>query len=123
MRMIIDTSSMIPIYEQLMDSVKAMIMSGELKEGDPLPSIRTLSAELKISALTVKKAYDQLEQEGFTATVHGKGSYVKGGNPEMIREMQRMEIERSMEEVVKQAKEYRFSNDEIREVLELYLED
>ena len=123
MRMIIDTSSMIPIYEQRMDSVKAMIMSGELKEGDPLPSIRTLSAELKISALTVKKAYDQLEQEGFTATVHGKGSYVKGGNPEMIREMQRMEIERSMEEVVKQAKEYRFSNDEIREVLELYLED
>ncbi len=123
MHMIINTSSMIPIYEQIMDAIKGQISSGELKAGDPLPSIRSLSAELKISALTVKKAYDQLERDGFTATVHGKGTYVTGGNAEQIREMQRMEIEREMDDVVRKAKGYAFSSGEIRELLDLLLEE
>ena len=69
MKIIINSNSMIPIYEQIMDAIKKMIMTKELKDNDPLPSMRTLSKELKISALTVKKAYDNLEAEGFTATV------------------------------------------------------
>ena len=63
---------MVPIYEQIVDQIKMLIRNGELKENDNLPSVRTLSKELKISALTVKKAYDNLESEGFTVTVHGK---------------------------------------------------
>jgi len=70
MKIIINSSSMVPIYEQIVDQVKAQIISGELKEDDNLPSVRTLSKELRISALTVKKAYDSLEQEGFTRKGH-----------------------------------------------------
>ena len=77
MQIIINHSSMVPIYEQIIEQVKALILKGELKENDPLPSVRSLSKELKISALTVKKAYDNLEQEGFTVTVHGKGTYIR----------------------------------------------
>ena len=123
MHIITNNSSMGPIYEQIVNGIKAMILSGELKRGDPLESIRTLAAELKISALTVKKAYDQLENEGYIVTVHGKGSYVADGNTELIRETQRREIDKKMEELVKQAKNYDFSAEEIRELLEIYLEE
>ena len=75
MKIIINNSSMTPIYEQVVEQIKAMILSEELEEGDILPSVRSLSKELKISALTVKKAYDNLEAEGFAVTVHGKGTY------------------------------------------------
>ena len=80
MNIIINTSLMVPIYEQIVDQIKKLIRNGELKENDNLPSVRTLSKELKISALTVKKAYDNLESEGFTVTVHGKGTYVAATN-------------------------------------------
>ena len=80
MKIIINNSSMVPIYEQLMEQIKTMILNEELKEDEILPSVRSLAKELKISALTVKKAYDNLEQEGFTVTVHGKGTYVAAGN-------------------------------------------
>lgn len=80
MNIIINGSLMVPIYEQIVDQIKALIRSGELQENDNLPSVRALSKELKISALTVKKAYDALESEGFTVTVHGKGTYVAATN-------------------------------------------
>ena len=72
MKIIINNTSMVPIYEQIMEQIKAQIISGELKENDILPSVRTMAKELKISALTVKKAYDNLEAEGMTVTVHGR---------------------------------------------------
>ena len=78
MKIIINTSLMVPIYEQIVDQIKMLIRNGELKENDNLPSVRTLSKELKISALTVKKAYDNLESEGFTVTVHGKRHLCSG---------------------------------------------
>lgn len=80
MKLIVNGSSMVPIYEQIVDQIKAMIVSGELKPDDILPSVRSLSRDLKISALTVKKAYDTLEAEGFTVSVHGKGTYVTAAN-------------------------------------------
>ena len=86
MKIIINTSLMVPIYEQIVDQIKMLIRNGELKENDNLPSVRTLSKELKISALTVKKAYDNLESEGFTVTVHGKGTYVAATNTELLLE-------------------------------------
>lgn len=89
MKIIINHSSMVPIYEQIVDQIKTLIRNGELKENDNLPSVRSLSKELKISALTVKKAYDNLEAEGFTVTVHGKGTYVSAANAELLLEEQK----------------------------------
>lgn len=123
MKIIINTNSMVPIYEQIMDAIKKMIATEELKSGDTLPSVRTLSKDLKISALTVKKAYDNLEQEGFTTTVHGKGTYVTGSNAELLAEEQRREIEKELDLVVKKSKRYGLSDDELRQLLDLLLED
>ena len=122
MKIIINSSSMVPIYEQIVDQVKAQIISGELKEDDNLPSVRTLSKELRISALTVKKAYDSLEQEGFTVTIHGKGTYVAAANKEMMMEEYRREVEEELTEVIRKAKSYGLSEEDIRELLELLLE-
>lgn len=122
MKIIINSSSMVPIYEQIVDQVKAHIISGELKEDDNLPSVRTLSKELRISALTVKKAYDSLEQEGFTVTIHGKGTYVAAANKEMMMEEYRREVEEELTEVIRKAKRYGLSEEDIREMLELILE-
>ena len=93
MQIIINHALMIPIYEQITGQIKTLIRKEELKEHDPLPSVRSLSKELKISALTVKKAYDSLEAEGFTVTVHGKGTYVAAANPELLLEEQKKELE------------------------------
>lgn len=122
MKIIINSSSMVPIYEQIVEQIKALIISGELQENDNLPSVRTLSKELRISALTVKKAYDFLEQDGFTVTVHGKGTYVAKANKERMMEEYRKEIETELEEVIRKAKRYGLTQKEIWELMELILE-
>lgn len=104
MKIIINTSLMIPIYEQIADQIKRLIRNGELKENDSLPSVRALSKELKISALTVKKAYDSLESEGFTVTVHGKGTYVTAANMELLLEEQKKELEAELEQAVQKGR-------------------
>ena len=103
MKLIINNSSMVPIYEQLVDQIKLLIRSGELRENDILPSVRALSKELKISALTVKKSYDTLESEGFTVTVHGKGTYVKAVNTDLLLEEQKKEVTAYQTQQLKQA--------------------
>ena len=123
MKIIINSSSMVPIYEQIMDQIKAQITAGDLKENDILPSVRTLAKEQKISALTVKKAYDNLEQEGFTVTVHGKGTYVAAANPERMREEQRRDVEADLEKAIQKGRGCGLSDDEIRELFELIMED
>ena len=100
MHIIVNNTSMVPIYEQIMDQIKAAIINGELAEDTMLPSVRGLSKELKISALTVKKAYDHLEQEGFTVTVHGKGTFVAMANQEWMKEEGRKEVEKDLERVI-----------------------
>lgn len=114
---------MVPIYEQIMDQVKAQIVSGTLKENDILPSVRTLSKELKISALTVKKAYDNLENEGFTVTVHGKGTYVSAVNAQYIKEEQRRDLETDLDRVIRKARRCGLADEEIRELFEIIMED
>ena len=123
MKIIINSSLMIPIYEQITDQIKALIRCGELKENDSLPSVRALSKELKISALTVKKAYDHLESEGFTVTVHGKGTYVAAANPELLLEEQKKEVEADLELAIQKGRRYGLSTEEIRSLFELILED
>ncbi|MCB6415091.1 GntR family transcriptional regulator [Dorea acetigenes] len=122
MKIIINTSLMIPIYEQIADQIKRLIRNGELKENDSLPSVRALSKELKISALTVKKAYDSLESEGFTVTVHGKGTYVTAANMELLLEEQKKELEAELEQAVQKGRSCGISDEEIRSLLELILE-
>ena len=122
MKIIINTSLMVPIYEQIVDQIKMLIRNGELKENDNLPSVRTLSKELKISALTVKKAYDNLESEGFTVTVHGKGTYVAATNTELLLEEQKKEFEADLEQAIQKGRRCGISDEDIKSLFELILE-
>lgn len=123
MKIIINSSLMVPIYEQIVDQVKLLIRRGELKENDILPSVRTLSKELKISALTVKKAYDSLESEGFTITVHGKGTYVAASNAELLLEEQKKEVEADLEMAIQKGRRCGISDEDIRSFFELIMEE
>ena len=123
MKIIINNSSMVPIYEQLMEQIKTLILNEELKEDEILPSVRSLAKELKISALTVKKAYDNLEQEGFTVTVHGKGTYVAAGKTAAKAEERRRELETDLENIIQKGKRYGISNEDIRAMFEMIMED
>ena len=123
MNIIINSSSMVPIYEQIEKKKKKSIASGELKPEEALPSVRGLARELKISALTVKKAYDQLEEEGFTVTVHGKGTFVLSINNELVREEQMKELESDMQVIVDKARRYDISMDELKDLFRLVAED
>lgn len=122
MQLIINNASMIPIYEQLVDQLKNQIISGELQEMEALPSVRTLSGTLKISALTVKKAYDKLEEDGFVVTVHGKGTYVAPTNRALAAEARRKAVEEDFAKAMEKAKSVGMSADEIREIVEILLE-
>jgi GntR family transcriptional regulator len=122
LNIIINHSSMVPIYEQIVDVVKTQIRKGELKEGENLPSVRMLAKELKISALTVKKAYDALEEEGFAITIHGKGTYITAVNTELLLEEQKKEIEADLEKAVFKARRCGISDEELKNLLELILE-
>lgn len=122
MKIIINTSLMVPIYEQIVDQIKMLIRNGELKENDNLPSVRTLSKELKISAVTVKKAYDNLESEGFTVTVHGKGTYVAATNTELLLEEQKKELEADLEQAIQKGRRCGISDEDIKSLFELILE-
>lgn len=122
MKIIINQSSMIPIYEQMIEQIKALIIQGELAANDALPSVRALSKELKISALTVKKAYDILEEEGLTKTIHGKGTFVCTVPKHMIKEERRREIESDLEKAVQKGRSYGLSEDELNELFHLIME-
>ena len=123
MKIIINHSSMVPIYEQIVDQIKTLIRDGELKENDNLPSVRSLAKELKISALTVKKAYDNLEAEGFTVTVHGKGTYVAAANAELLLEEQKKEGEADLEMAIQKGRRCGISDEDIRTLFEMILEE
>lgn len=123
MDIIITNQSDRPIYEQIMDQIKAQIMSGELKEGDALPSMRLLAKELRISIITTKRAYEELEREGYIESYTGKGSFVKGVNHEMVKESVMFEIENLMEEVLEKAALAKVSFDELVERMKLLYEE
>lgn len=122
MRIIINHSSMIPIYEQIVDQIKKQINDHILQENDPLPSVRLLSKELRISALTIKKAYDTLEEEVLTKTIHGKGTFVLAVNKDLLEEAKK-EIEEYLEKALQKAKQSGVSHKEVKELLELLMEE
>ena len=123
MQIILNNASMVPIYEQLVGQIKNQILSGELPENEPLPSVRALSTTLKISALTVKKAYDKLAADGFVVTVHGKGTYVAPTNRSLAVEARRRAVEEDFTQALDKARAVGMTPDEIRQLLELLLEE
>lgn len=119
MNIIISNSSSIPIYEQIVQAIKQAIFSNELKEEEMLPSVRNLANDLKISFLTVKKAYDELEKEGFIKTVQGKGSFVSTKNLELLREEKLKEIQEHIETIKDIATISDISKEEIKEIFKI----
>ncbi len=124
MRIVISNASPDPIYEQILQQIRAQILSGELSEGDQLPSIRKLARDLQISVITTKRSYEELEREGFINTVGGKGTFVAAQNPEFLREKRMKAVEERLAEAVDQARLLNVGSDELAEMLRLlYAED
>ncbi len=120
---LIDNKSGAPIYDQIYLQIKNQIISGELKENDLLPSIRGLAKDLRISFITTKRAYEELEKEGFIYTLPAKGCYVAPKNVELIREENLKKIEGHIEEIVKLAASCNLSKDDIIEMVNFSLEE
>ena len=123
MNIILSNSSGVPIFEQIENAIKEAIFSNELKEEEMLPSVRSLANELKISFLTVKRAYDELEQAGFIKTVPGKGSFVAPKNLELIKEEKLKEIQDYIEKIYNISKITNITEDEIKELFKMIFEE
>jgi GntR family transcriptional regulator len=119
MKIIISNSSPDPIYEQITRQIKAQIISSDLREGEPLPSIRRLAQDLQISVITTKRAYEELEKEGFIDTVEGKGSFVAMQNKELLREKKMKLVEEKLAGAVEEAKLLGIGLAELKEMLVL----
>ena len=119
MKIIIANSSPDPIYEQVGKQIKAQIISGDLAEGDALPSIRTLAKELQISVITTKRAYEELEKEGFIDTVGGKGCFIAMQNKEFLKEKKMKTVEEKLSEAVNDAKKLGVDMKDLWEMLSI----
>lgn len=123
MDIIISNSSGVPIYEQIEEQIKSQIMTGELVEGDALPSMRVLAKDLKISIITTKRAYEDLERDGFITSVTGKGSFVKGINSDMMKENMMFAIQELLETAVDKAILGKITYEELSETLKILYDE
>ena len=123
MDILISNSSGVPLYEQIEEQIKSQIIIGELCEGDALPSMRILAKELKISIITTKRAYEDLERDGFIESVTGKGSFVKGINSDIVKENMMFAIQELLETAVDKAVMGKVTLDELQEILKLLYEE
>lgn len=121
-KLIISNVSGVPIYEQIKQQIKAAILSGDLQEGESLPSLRTLAKDLKISVLTVVRAYTELEQEGFVKNVQGRGCFVMGRGSELIKEQLIVKVENNLTEAINAARMANLSKEELHQLLDILLE-
>lgn len=123
MDIIINNSSGVPIYEQIEEQIKSQIMTGELMEGESLPSMRVLAKDLKISIITTKRAYEDLERDGFIESITGKGSFVKGINGDIVKENMMFAVQELLETAIEKAKLGKISYEELSEMLKLLYEE
>ena len=123
MELFISNTGQEPIYAQIMRQIKDKILAGELKEGDALPSIRLLAKELRISVITTKHAYEDLEREGFLVTMPGKGSFVAPQNPELHHEEMRKQVEDHLQQAIDAARRGGITRDEVLAAIQLLWED
>lgn len=122
MNILISNSNGQPIYEQIVTQIKGLIISGELNEGDALPSMRVLAKELRISVITTKRAYEELEREGFITSMTGKGSFVAMKNTNLIKEENLKKIEAGMTQIVEIANQSGIQLDELIEIFTIIYE-
>lgn len=123
MNIIISNSSGVPIYEQIKEQIKGSILNGELEEHSALPSIRALAQELRISVITTKRAYEDLEREGFIYTLPGKGSFIAAQNKELVKEAQMRIIEEKFTEAIEVSKYIKLSLEDLMEILKVLFEE
>ncbi len=121
MNIIISNANSAPIYEQLYNQIKNMIISGKLREGESLPSIRNLAKDLKISVITTKKAYEKLEIDGYINTVHGKGSFVSSQNTELLKETKLKEIEDYMQKIIEVSPAVNLTKEDLIEMFKIFV--
>ncbi|MDO4443173.1 MAG: GntR family transcriptional regulator [Slackia sp.] len=119
MDIVISNADNKPIYEQIVAQMKDAILAGDLEEGSLLPSIRALAADLRISVITTKRAYAELEAQGFVETVQGKGSFVAGGNKEMLREERLRRMEELLDRAVREARFAGIAKSELHDMLDM----
>ena len=122
MNIIISNTGGKPIYDQIKERIKNAVLAGELRSGDALPSIRMLAKELRISVITTKRAFEELEREGFIETVPGKGSFVAQRNSELLREEALRQMEEALESAVQIARRSGIASQDVRSALEMLLE-
>ncbi|MGY4796050.1 GntR family transcriptional regulator [Lysinibacillus sp. FSL K6-0057] len=123
MQIIISNSSKEPIYEQITNQIKSLILAGELQEGTAIPSMRNLAKDLQISVITTKRAYEELEKAGFIYSIVGKGSFVAEQNLEVIREKKLKVIEEQLSAVITNSREMGLSLEELQELLKILYEE
>ena len=123
MQILIDNHSGAPIYDQIFSQIKAQIISGALAPDELLPSIRALARDLRVSFITTKRAYDELEREGFLYTVPGKGSFVAPRNVALLREENLRKIEGHLDQIIKLAASCGLSRQELLDMMSAYMED
>ena len=119
MKMIISNSSSVPIYEQIKKTIINQILEGELDEDELLPSIRVLAQDIKISAMTIKKAYDELEKEGYLKSIQGKGTFVAPKNTEIAKEQAQKDIEDYIEKIVAISNRFEIDENDVIEMFKL----
>ena len=120
MKIIISNSSSIPIYEQIKNAIINQIMNGDLEEDEALPSIRSLASDIKISVMTIKKAYDELESEGYIVSIQGKGTFVAPKNTELAREQAQKDIEDNIQKAIDIANRFNITKKEIIDLIEIF---
>ena len=120
MKMIISNSSSVPIYEQIKTSIINQIINDELKEDEAIPSIRNLAQDLKISVMTIKKAYDELEEEGYIISRQGKGSFVAPKNTELAKDKAQKDIEEHITKIVEISNKYNIDKKDVIDILNLF---
>lgn len=123
MKILISNASDAPLYQQIKDQLTDAILKGELKEGDPLPSIRSFANDLRVSILTIRRVYDDLEQEGYVKSQVGIGTFVSTGNTELLREARRRLVEQKMQDMISTAKSLGISRQELSAMMEILYEE
>lgn len=121
MNIIISNSSSIPIYEQIKNAIIDAIIDGDIKEDESIPSIRALAQDIRISVMTIKKAYDELEKEGYIVTRQGKGSFVAPRNKELVLEQARKEIEEHIEKIISIKNKFKISDEDINNTFKYFM--
>lgn len=123
MKIVLSNTSNQPLYQQIIDQIKEAILKEELTEGAPLPSIRMFANELKVSVLTIRRVYDELEKEGFVTSQVGVGTFVSAGNIELLRDSKRRMVEEKMQEMIGLAKTLSITKEELNEMMDILYEE